>query len=92
MKFIHLFICLTFFSIVTNGQIISKADMKKSIFHSLGISFQKFENLNKRVAAYPQFEQSKNSMGTFQFGRFDERNRLIRILSIEGGKQPKRQT
>jgi hypothetical protein len=85
MKFILLSFCLIFFSIVTNAQSKRKADMKKSIFHSHGMSFQKFEDLNKRVVAYPQFEQPKNATGTFQFGRFAERNRLISVLSINGG-------
>ncbi len=85
MKSVHLFCCLILFSIIANAQNKRKAEVKRLFFHSHGISFQKFENLNKRVTAYPQFEQPKNSTGTLQFGMFAERNRLITGYSFNAG-------
>lgn len=85
MKFIQLTFCLIIYSTITHAQSNGKPKVKRYFFHSHGISFQKFENLNKRVAAYPQFEQAKNSTGTLQFGTFAERNRVITGFSINAG-------
>lgn len=85
MRFIHLAICLTFCSIITNAQDKSKDDVKRFFFHSHGISFQEFEQLKRRINMYPQFEKPKSSTGTLQFGIFSERNRLITGYSINAG-------
>lgn len=74
--------CLT---LNINAQQKKKYPVKRFLFHSHGISFQTFENLNKRISLYPQFEQSKNSTGTFQFGIVTERNKLITSFSINAG-------
>ncbi len=85
MKSIRLSYCLFLFPLLGNAQNKPKPEVKRMFFHSHGISFQKQENLNKRIAAYPQFEQAKNSTGTLQFGMFAERNRLITGYSINTG-------
>ncbi len=85
MKLIQLAFCLLFFTTINHAQNNSKKVVKRMLFHSHGISFQKFENLNKRIASYPQFERAKNSTGTLQFGTFAERKRLITGFSINAG-------
>lgn len=85
MKFLQLTFCLIIFSMATHAQNMGKTKVKRYFFHSHGISFQKFENLNKRVVANPQFEEAKNSTGTLQFGTFAERKRLITGFSINAG-------
>ena len=85
MRFIRFSCCLILFPLMTKAQNKPKAKLKKYFYHSHGISFQKFDNLNKRIVAYPQFEQPKNSTGTLQFGMFAERNRLITSYSINAG-------
>ena len=61
-----------FFTINTNAQIKTKPTVKRYLFHSHGISFQKFNNLDNRIKAYSQYEQLKNTTGTLQFGFFTE--------------------
>ncbi|MEJ7821836.1 MAG: hypothetical protein WKF85_05915, partial [Chitinophagaceae bacterium] len=85
MKFISFACCFSFFAINTHAQSKRKVEAKKLFYHSHGISFQKFENLNKRIAVFPQFEQPKNSTGIFEFGTFAERKRLMTGFSINAG-------
>jgi hypothetical protein len=85
MKFVQLTFWLIIFSMTAHAQSMGKPKVKRYFFHSHGISLQKFENLNKRIAAYPQFEKAKNSTGTLQFGTFAERERLITGFSINAG-------
>lgn len=85
MKIINLVVALFCFSALANAQQKKKSPVKRMLFHSHGISFQKFDNLNNRIANYPQFQSSKNSTGTFQFGSFTERDRLITGLSLNVG-------
>lgn len=84
MKLFQILFCIHFLCATSFAQ-KSKPEIKRLFFHSHGISFQKFENLNKRVAVYSQFEQAKNSTGTLQFGTFAERKRIITGFSINGG-------
>ena len=85
MKIISLVLGLFCVTALANAQQKKKSPVKRMLFHSHGISFQKFDNLNKRIANYPQFQSSKNSTGTFQFGSFTERDRLITGLSLNVG-------
>ena len=85
MKYIQLTGFLLLFSIITNAQTGAKSDVKRMLFHSHGISFQKFNNLNNRISTYPQFQQPKNSTGTFELGFLTERNRFVSGLSFNVG-------
>jgi len=85
MKLVHLAFCLFILTTVVPAQSNREKVVKRMFYHSHGISFQKFENLNNRISAYPQFEQTKNSTGTLNFGTFAERNRLITGFSINAG-------
>ncbi len=44
---------------------------------SFGVSFQKFDGLNSRVANFPQYESLKDYAGTIGLGWLKERNRVI---------------
>ena len=85
MKFRFFIICIILFSIITIAQSQGKKNVKRLFFHSHGISFQKFENLNKRITGNPQIEKPKNSTGTLDFGIFTERNRLITGYGVNFG-------
>ncbi len=62
-----------------------RPEVTRFLFHSHGVSFQKFEGFRQRLAATPQLELPKNSVGTLAFGFFAERGRLISIYSFNGG-------
>ncbi len=85
MKIFHLGFAPCCFSTLANAQQKKKSPVKRMLFHSHGISFQKFDVLNKRITSYSQFQSSKNSTGTFQFGLITERNRLITGLIVNAG-------
>lgn len=59
--------------------------MKRFFFHSHGISYQKFENLNNRISLYPQYASLKNTVGTLQFGLITERRKTSIIYSFSTG-------
>lgn len=85
MKVIPLAVFFSLINCITYAQKKGNAVVKRMFFHSHGISFQKFENLNKRITAYPQFEPAKNSTGTLQFGIVAQRKRIINGYSINAG-------
>ncbi len=72
-----LFVAFLFFTIKTDAQTKTQPSLKRYLFHSHGISFQKFSNLNSRIKAYPQYEQLKNTTGTLHFGFFTEYDKFI---------------
>ena len=69
-----LLVAFVFFTIKATAQ--TKTPVKRYLFHSHGISFQKFNNLNSRIKAFPQYEQLKNTTGTLQFGIFTEYDKI----------------
>jgi hypothetical protein len=84
----HSILLIIVFSLILNStqaQSDKKAKVKRYLYHSHGISFQNFENLNARVALYPQYAKAKSSTGTLQFGVFAQRNRWLTSYSINGG-------
>ncbi|MEJ7913424.1 MAG: hypothetical protein WKF70_09740 [Chitinophagaceae bacterium] len=85
MKSICLIAVLAFFSGPALAQDGSKKEVKRFLFHSHGISFQKFESFRQRLTGMPQLESPKNSIGTLAFGVFAERGRLISAYSFNGG-------
>ncbi len=50
-----------------------------------GVSFQKFDGLNSRVANHPQYEQVRDNTGTLQLGWLKERHQLISDFGIMAG-------
>ena len=76
MRYKMLLVAFVFFTIKANAQTKTKPPVKRYLFHSHGVSFQKFDNLNNRIKAYPQYEQLKNTTGTLQFGIFTEYDKI----------------
>ena len=84
-------------SIITFAQKTNKSKPNRYLYHTHGLSFQKFSNLNKRVTANPLYEPIKNNVATFQFGYIAERKKLsynigITIGSSFSGKKNTRST
>ncbi len=52
---------------------------------SIGASFQKFEGLNSRIAAYPQYKELRDYMGTLSLGSMMTKNNFISGISLSGG-------
>ncbi|GAO41052.1 outer membrane beta-barrel protein [Flavihumibacter petaseus] len=50
-----------------------------------GISFQKFKNLDNRVAGLPQYEGLPESSGTLQLGWLKQKRSLVSVFNIMGG-------
>jgi hypothetical protein len=51
----------------------------------LGVSFQKFNGLNNRIANYPQYKQVKDATGVLQLGWFKEKKQFITQGLLMGG-------
>ncbi|MEO6316384.1 MAG: hypothetical protein ABIU63_05150 [Chitinophagaceae bacterium] len=52
---------------------------------ALGISFQKFEGLNSRIANFPQYKELRNATGVLQLGWFKEKHQFISQINLMGG-------
>lgn len=52
---------------------------------SIGASFQKFDGLNNRIAAFPQYKELRDYMGTISLGSMRKKNNFISGLSLTGG-------
>lgn len=52
---------------------------------SIGVSFQKFDGLNSRIAAYPQYKGLRDYMGTLTLGSMMVKNNFITGMSLTGG-------
>lgn len=50
-----------------------------------GVSFQKFDGLNSRIANFPQYKELRNATGVLQLGWFKEKNQFISQFNIMGG-------
>ncbi len=63
----------------------SKVKQLPSITRSIGVSFQKFDGLNSRVANFPQFETLRDYTATIGLGWLKEHKRVISAGSINLG-------
>lgn len=52
---------------------------------NIGVSFQKFDGLNSRIAAFPQYKELRDYMGTVTLGSMMTKNNFISGLSLTGG-------
>lgn len=52
---------------------------------NIGVSFQKFDGLNSRIAAFPQYKELRDYMGTLTLGSMVTKNNFISSLSLTGG-------
>ena len=52
---------------------------------TIGASFQKFDGLNGRVAAFPQYKQLRDYMGTLSLGSMMKHGDFLTGLTLTGG-------
>ncbi|MEO6233448.1 MAG: hypothetical protein ABJB11_11765 [Ferruginibacter sp.] len=65
-------------TVSANAQKWDKKDkVMPYITRSIGVSFQKFDGLNGRVANFPQFKQLRDATGTLGLGWLKEQKRVI---------------
>lgn len=62
----------------------SKMDFPE-MSRAVGISFQKFDGLNGRIASFPQYKELRNATGVLQLGWFKEKKQFIHQINIMGG-------
>jgi len=82
--FIAAFICLSAFG-QDNSKADSKADMFPEMSRAAGVSFQKFDGLNSRIAGFPQYKEVRNVTGVLQLGWFKEKNQFVSQINLMGG-------
>ena len=97
MKLIKLLFLIFTCPLMSKAQTKEKPIVKRYFTHTHGISYQKFDNMNNRIKMYPQYEQLKNTTGTFQLGLITERNKsvfnyLITVGSSLSGDTKKKST
>lgn len=73
-------ICLT-----SLAQEDKRLDYFPEMSRAAGVSFQKFDGLNNRIANYPQYKQIRNATGVLQLGTFHERHQFISQANLMGG-------
>jgi len=84
MKRIILFFA-TIISLSSYGQMGNKDKMGTFLTtQSIGVSFQKFEGLNSRIADFPQYKTLKDHMWTLTLGSMKVHRNFISSLSVTG--------
>ena len=63
----------------------NKMDFFPEMSRGAGISFQKFDGLNNRIANFPQYKQIRNATGVLQLGWFKESHQFISQINFMGG-------
>lgn len=68
----------------------AQQDQKKDDYipmmkHGIGISFQKFDGLNNRIANFPQYKGLRDYAATLQLGFLKERNRWVSDAGLIAG-------
>ena len=59
--------------------------MKPIMTHGIGVSFQNFDNLNHRIAGFPQYDGLNNRIWTLSAGSMHVMNNFISQMTISGG-------
>lgn len=67
------------------GQENTKWKVMPQVTRSIGISFQKFDGLNSRIAGLPQYKGLRDYTGTLGLGWMKERNRVISVGNLTVG-------
>ena len=79
------FFAATTISFSSYAQFGKKGNYTHMMSHGIGISFQKFDGLNDRIAGLPQYKTLRDYTGTLQLGFLKERNRLISEMGLIAG-------
>ena len=62
-----------------------KADMFPEMSRAAGVSFQKFDGLNSRIANFPQYKELRNATGVLQLGWFQEHHQFVSQINLMAG-------
>ncbi|MEO6670652.1 MAG: hypothetical protein ABIN36_14310 [Ferruginibacter sp.] len=85
MKYIILFF-LACLSITANAQPNPKKDYDPPmLMRGIGVSFQKFDGLNSRLANRPEYKQLRDYAGTLDLGFMKVHNRFISQIDLSVG-------
>jgi hypothetical protein len=78
-----LFVCVT---AVAQDDKMDKWSMDfPQMSRAAGVSFQKFEGLDSRIANFPQYKELKHATGVLQLGWFKEKDQFISQINLMGG-------
>ena len=79
-----IFMCLTS---IAQDKMMGDKDMMDfpEMSRAAGVSFQKFDGLNSRIANLPQYKELKNAAGVLQLGWFKEQHRVVTQLNLMAG-------
>jgi hypothetical protein len=77
------------FFLSTGIAVFAQEDKSASFFPEMsrgaGVSFQKFDGLNDRIANFPQYKQIRNATGVLQLGTFHESHQFISQANLMAG-------
>jgi len=60
-------------------------EMFPELSRGAGVSFQKFDGLNSRIANFPQYKEVRNATGVLQLGWFKENHQFISQVNLMAG-------
>ncbi len=60
-------------------------DMFPELSRAAGVSFQKFDGLNSRIANFPQYKELRDATGVLQLGWFKENHQFIHQINLMAG-------
>ena len=84
MKLIISILLLTI-SLASFAQHNKNTDAMPELTLGIGISFQKFNGINERIANFPKYKQLSDHTGTLQLGFRKEQHRFISELNLIAG-------
>ena len=85
MKIILLFV-FSALSLTSNAQQDAKKDFTPPMFmRGIGISFQKFDGLNSRIANRPEYKQLRDYAGTLDMGWMTVNKRFVQVMDLTLG-------
>ncbi len=85
MKIILLFV-FSVLTLVTNAQQDAKKDYAPPmLMRGIGISFQKFDGLNSRLANRPEYKQLRDYAGTLDMGWLSVKKRFVQVMDVTLG-------
>ncbi|MEP6747405.1 MAG: hypothetical protein ABJB86_06750 [Bacteroidota bacterium] len=67
------------------GQDDKKMEFFPEMSRGAGVSFQKFDGLNSRIANFPQYKQIRDATGVLQLGWFKENHQFISQMTLMAG-------
>ena len=78
-------VCAASYSQDNNNKMKMTAEMFPEMSRAAGVSFQKFDGLNSRIANFPQYKEVRNATGVLQLGWFKESHQFISQINLMGG-------